>query len=972
MLTEWHSMLTAIVLLAITCGGDPAPRWISPTAPAPRGPEPRWVWAAAKGQPAPTSRNATPGSVWLVRKFEVPAGVRSAFLALAADNVATAYVNGAKVLDANDWSAPAFAEITLRDGANLLTVEARNGAIAGADPQKTVNPAGVIARIAMTLADGSTQGLVTDQSWCGATEKWPEFPAAPAQESACRPVIDLGPAATRPWSLQTAAFEPAPPCPLFRRVFTLDVQPAAATVRIIGLGHYELRCNGERVGDGRINQAWSQYDKTLYWQEFDLRPLLRRGENVLAAALGNSFWQVAPVNDGGRFTKTDAMPDFARGWPHMLWLDARITPAGENAAVQHVVSDASWKWTRGPVTFSNLYAGEDYDARLAKAGWDAPGFDDSAWEWPTIAPSPSGTPMELSGPPMKPFDVFRPSEVRAVDVDAAIYTYVFPQNCSALIRFTLDGGSPGTRVRFRPCEYMEPTGRVKFTYTWGTGKDIWLDYTKATAGEETHEPLFFYVGAQFVQVEGAVPPDAPNPRGLPVVKSIELVHVRAACREVGHFDSRSPMHNAAHALIDWAIRSNMSHVPTDCPHREKNGWQEQDWHMARALSYRYDIHDWFVRNCRAIRDAQTAGGPDDGFIPTNTPWYLVGRPRHDTYNDAPEWGVSGVLVPWHLYEWYGDREILQASYDSARRFVDYLGTTAKDGFITSQLGDWYDFGHGKGNGPSQWTPNEVSATAIWAYGADTVAKMADVLGREADAAKYRAIFDQIRADFQRHFYAAATHTVKNNGSCQAGTSAALCVGLIPEADRAAALDAIVADLEARGWKQTPGEVLQIFLIRALAEGGRGDVLHRIYNREDIPSYGHMVRSGLTTLPESWDARRGTGDSLNHFMLGHLMEWHFAYVAGVRQQPGSVGWKKLLISPQPPPPSDKSPNAIRNAAAVFDSPAGRIASSWEIDEANGEFRLTCLVPGNVEAVAILPDGSQHTLSAATTTLRQAWR
>lgn len=235
-----------------------------------------------------------------------------------------------------------------------MTVEARNGTIASAAPQQTVNPAGVIARIAITLADGSTQWFITDDSWFGATAKWPEFPAAPAQEIACRPAIDLGPATTKPWSLQPVAFEPAPPCPLFRRVFTLDAPPAAATVRIIGLGHYELRCNGERVADGRINQAWSQYDKTLYWQEFDLGPHLRRGDNLLGVALGNSFWQVAPASVGGRFTKTDAMPDFSGGWPHLLWLDARITLAGENAAAQQVVTDASWKWTRGPVTFSNL------------------------------------------------------------------------------------------------------------------------------------------------------------------------------------------------------------------------------------------------------------------------------------------------------------------------------------------------------------------------------------------------------------------------------------------------------------------------------------------------------------------------------------------------------------------------------------------------------------------------------------------
>lgn len=965
-------MLTLLVLLAANIAGNPAPHWIAPTPPAARGPAPRWIWAAEAGRPAPTTRNAPAGTVWLVRELQAPPAVRSASLALAADNAATVYLNGVKALESRDWSTPAFAEITLCLGANVVAIEARNDAVAGANPQNSVNPAGVIARIEMTLADGSAQWLVTDSSWRGATQKWPEFPAAPTSEHACAPAVDLGPAATAPWSLSSAAFEPAPPCPLFRRAFKLDAPPAAAMVRVIGLGHYELRCNGERVGESRINQVWSQYDKTLYWQEFDLRTHLRAGENVLAAALGNSFWQVAAANDGGRFTKTDAMPDFSHGWPHLLWLDATITPAEGSGTATHIVSDASWKWTRGPVTFSNLYAGEDYDARLAKPGWDAPGFDDSGWDAPAIAPPPSGAPAALSGPPMKAFEVFSPTEVRAVDADAGIYTYVFPQNCSALVRFTLDGGGPGARVRLRPCEYMEPSGRVKFTYTWGTGKDIWLDYTKATAGKETHEPLFFYVGAQFVQVEGAVPPDAPNPRGLPVMRSIELVHVRASCREVGNFDAGAPMHNAAHKLIDWAIRSNMSHVPTDCPHREKNGWQEQNWHMARALSYRYDIHDWFVRNCRAIRDAQTAGGPDDGFIPTNTPWYLVGRPRHDTFNDAPEWGVSGVLVPWHLYEWYGDRAVLEESYDSSRRFVDYLGRTAEDGVITSHLGDWYDFGHGKGNGTSQWTPNEVSATAIWAYAAQTLAKMAGALGREADAARHRELYAQIRADFQRRFYDAATHTVKHNGSCQAGTAAAMCAGLTPDEDRAAALDAIVADLEARGWKQTPGEVLQVFLIRALAEGGRGDVLHRIYNREDIPSYGHMVRTGLTTLPESWDARRGTGDSLNHFMLGQLVEWHFAYVAGIRQQPGSVGWTNVLIAPQPPPLSDASPNAIHKAAAAFDSPRGRIESRWEIDDASGKFRLTCTIPAGVEALAALPDGTRHALATGTSTLSIDWR
>jgi hypothetical protein len=275
-----------------------------------------------------------------------------------------------------------------------------------------------------------------------------------------------------------------------------------------------------------------------------------------------------------------------------------------------------------------------------------------------------------------------------------------------------------------------------------------------------------------------------------------------------------------------------------------------------------------------------------------------------------------------------------------------------------------------GNGPSRWTPNQVSATAVWAYAADTVSRMASVLGRDSDAASYRALYEQIRRDFQRHFYDPATHTVRNNGSCQAGTAAALCVGLIPEADREAALDAIVADLESRGWKQTPGEVLQVFLIRALAENGRGEVLHRVYSRDDIPSFGHMVASGLTTLPESWDARRGTGDSLNHFMLGHLLEWHYAYVAGIRQAPGSVGWSRILIAPQPPARDDASAHAISHCRASFESPRGTITSEWRAEPSGGGFVLTCEIPPGVEAAALLPDGTRRSLAVGRNSLRWA--
>jgi hypothetical protein len=164
------------------------------------------------------------------------------------------------------------------------------------------------------------------------------------------------------------------------------------------------------------------------------------------------------------------------------------------------------------------------------------------------------------------------------------------------------------------------------------------------------------------------------------------------------------------------------------------------------------------------------------------------------------------------------------------------------------------------------------------------------------------------------------------------------------------VQAIVDDLERRGWQQTTGEVLHVFLIRALAEGGRGDILHRIYSRDGVGSYSHMVRLGLTTLPESWEAKPGTGNSMNHFMLGHLMEWHFAYVAGLRQQPPSIGWRQVMIAPQP--------GDLDSASAVLDAPSGRFVIGWT--RTGDRFTLTGVIPTGVEGGAILPDGSQYPL------------
>ena len=322
---------------------------------------------------------------------------------------------------------------------------------------------------------------------------------------------------------------------------------------------------------------------------------------------------------------------------------------------------------------------------------------------------------------------------------------------------------------------------------------------------------------------------------------------------------------------------------------------------------------------------------------TVAPSYPAGR-FSGGFDWTVEWGAAAVLLPWHHYQWYGDPGILRDSFDSMKRFTDFIGTEAKDGIAPGGLGDWYDYGHGQPPGASRFTPTDLSATATWALCALTVSRAADVLGQPAEGAKYRELHARITADFQRRFLDPASRKLRHAGSPQCANAMALCADLVPPGDRAALVEEIIADLQQRDWQQTPGDVGHVYFIRALAEAGRSDVLHRVYSREGKGSYGGILSKGLTSLPETWDAMMDGSQSLNHCMLGHVMEWYYGYVAGIRQPSGSAGWQQVLIAP--------NPGTWTSAEATVQTPRGRVTSRWRRDDA--KFHLEVEIPQGAEA------------------------
>lgn len=674
-----------------------------------------------------------------------------------------------------------------------------------------------------------------------------------------------------------------------------------ATAYVCGLGFYEFSLNGKKVGNSEFAPLWSDYDKTVYYNTYDVTEQLRRGENVVGILLGNGFYNV----QGGRYRKLQ----ISFGPPTLLF---ELVINYEDGTCTTVHSDNNWKYDFSPVTFNCIYGGEDYDARREQKGWNQIGFDDSHWRPVVIQEAPKGILRPQMAAPVKIMERYDIQKVTKLNADQVASASVSTKRTVDLSAFVLDmgqnlagfpeitvRGKRGQKVTLIVAEALTEEGACNQRQT---GRQHYYEYTLKGEGDETWHPRFSYYGFRYIQVEGAVLKGQKNPQKLPVLKNIQSCFVYNSARKVSTFESSNRIFNAAHRLIEKAVRSNMQSVFTDCPHREKLGWLEQVHLNGPGLLYNYDLTAYAPQIMQNMADAQHS----NGAMPTTAPEYVIFEgPGMDAFAESPEWGGSLVIFPFMYYETYGDDSLIKKYYPNMRRYVDYLKTRADKGILSFGLGDWYDYGDFRA-GFSRNTPVPLVATAHYYMTVMYLVQAAKMVGNDFDIHYYTSLAQDIMVAFNKCFLHKDTAQYGTGSQCSNALPLFLQMtqdadeqgNYRPDADLNEKVFAnLIKDVEAHGNRLTTGDVGNRYLIQTLARNGEHELIYKMFNHEEAPGYGFQLKFGATTLTEQWDPRQGS--SWNHFMMGQIDEWFFNSLVGIRPSTTpKQGYQKFIIAPQP--------------------------------------------------------------------------
>ncbi len=859
----------------------------------------RWIWAA--GQDAAKVSVNTEAVFRL--QFDLSETPQRAALFLIARGDWKATVNGHDAGQKPHWNEFDRREIDsfLVQGQNTIEITVKTVAPAVFGPPNPAAPPPVPAGLAALVKIHKQDGTVLR---IGSSDQW---------QARLQPTADWTPAAIV-GSLHDQAFlgDPGPlpqPAGLLRKEFAIEKQVLRARAYVTALGGYHMSVNGKPVAPYVLMPGFTQFNKRVQYQTFDVTQLVTSGANVAGVVLGDGWF-------GSGLTWT--AQHFKLLPPTRLL--AQIEIEYSDGSRQTIGTDDSWKTAESPILHGEIYSGEIYDARLEKPGWDRPGFDAGQWQAATVGEAYTGEISSQIDVPAQVVAQLKPERINPLPEN----TYIFDmgQNMVGWVALKVRGAA-GATVRLRFAEILNPDGSIYTTNL--RNADATDSYTLRGGGDETFAPTFTFHGFRYVELSGFP--------GTPTLESITGQVVSSVNgTPTATIQTASDLVNHMWKLGIWGQRGNFLSVPTDCPQRdERLGWMADAAVFWRTGTYNFDTAAFTHKWLRDVRDSQS----DSGAFSNVSPNIGLGE-----IEGAPGWGDAGVIVPWTAWLQYGDRNAIEQNWEAMEKWMAFIQSANPDFIRRNKVGpdfaDWL--------APDPTTPKPLVDTAYWALIADMMTQMAHAVHREDDAKKYADLFSNIKAAFQKEY-------VKPDGTVATGSQTsyvvALHMKLLPTELEAAAVDNLVKNIAAHDWHLTTGFLGTPYLLFTLGNHGRLDVAYRLLLTDTYPSWGYMIKKGATTWWERWNG--DTGDpamnSYNHYAFGSVVAWVYQNVTGIDTTSTGAGFHEITIQPHP----DK---LMPSARGEYQSVYGKITTDWNATEGGG-FELKVTIPPNSTARVVLP-------------------
>jgi len=857
-----------------------------------------WIWLPN----ADSLGKTPPGTAYFRTCLTLPPdiNIKSATALMSADNEFVLFVNGKEALKGNDWRFIRKADLgkLLKPGENILAVKAIN-----ADDGTGPNPAGLIRQVTVELADGRQVKLETGPAWKASDKEQPGWMEPGFKDTGWTDVRVVAKFGEGPWTNKLS--DPWLPgsagndAQYFRKEFPVSKPVKRAVVRFACLGFADVLINGRKPDETlMLAPRFANPACRVIYTTVDVTQSLRQGDNCMGVIVGNGY-NSPPSKGWNDWQKSRGAPQL------LLELEVEFTDGSTVA----ICTDETWTASLGRIRHNDFWIKEVHDLNLEQDGWALPASNDKFAQWKPVvlAAAPKGKLQALRNPPVRRFE-----SVKALRKDGN--KYVFDRVYT---------GFPLIKVKGKGGDVVSIRGNAKLAMR-GVFGPVNIDFKLKDSNEVILEPRFFVhtIGPEFTMT---------GLKQLPAPEDVSIEVVHADLQQNGAFACANPLFNELHRIGQHTHLNYILNYPLD-PTREKAGWSQDMQSMFDSASYLTDTATLYEEWWQDYADIQLPDGRVASVAPTN-----VGH--IDTWND-PWWGGMIIYTPWRLYEFYGDVQFLKRAYEPMKRYFAWLKkqADAKGGILEwAGASDWIEVGV-EGWGPPKRTPTLLVSSMAYIYYADILAKSSALLGHQKDAATYKALAEKTREIFNQKHFNPVTGLYAGAADSQASLIMPLALGVVPEDKKSLVLQKLEENIKARNYHLSTGFVSNPYLLHGLTDLGRADLVGRMMNQTDWPSFNTVAKDGV--FMETWRGGMAQMPSLG----GSSTAWFYRAVLGIRSDLAKPGFKRIIIKPEMMP-------EVTWAKGHYDSIYGRIISDWKLEGTKLTMDIT--IPSNTTATVFVP-------------------